>query len=97
MNKTAIKNFAVWARQKLISDITYKAGMLGVTDNGIAQPLKQSTQDLQFFEKPFLFCLGILIGLLTKLLHLRIAHQLLSILHIPDCLIVGVIGLNDRL
>ena len=27
MNKTAIKNFAIWARRKLISDITYKAGM----------------------------------------------------------------------
>ena len=31
MNKTAIKNFAVWARRKLISDITYKAGMLGIS------------------------------------------------------------------
>ena len=29
MNKTAIKNFAVWARRKLISEITYKAGLLG--------------------------------------------------------------------
>jgi len=27
MNKTAIKNFAIWARRKLISDITYRAGM----------------------------------------------------------------------
>ena len=34
MNKTAIKNFVVWARQKLISDITYKAGMLGITEKG---------------------------------------------------------------
>lgn len=50
MNKTAIKNFAVWARQKLISDITYKAGMLGVTENGIAEKLPQSTNDLQFFD-----------------------------------------------
>ena len=50
MNKTAIKNFAIWARRKLISDITYKAGMLGVTENGIAQPLPQSTRDLQFFD-----------------------------------------------
>mgnify|MGYP004651268961 FL=1 len=39
MNKTVIKNFAVWARRKLISDITYKASMLGVTDSGIAEPL----------------------------------------------------------
>lgn len=50
MNKTAIKNFAVWAREKLISDITYKAGMLGVTENGIAEKLPQSTNDLQFFD-----------------------------------------------
>ena len=25
MNKTAIKNFAVWARNKLIADISYEA------------------------------------------------------------------------
>ena len=50
MNKTAIKNFAVWARRKLISDITYKAGMLGITDSGIAEPLSISTKDLQFFD-----------------------------------------------
>ena len=50
MNKTAIKNFAIWARRKLISDITYKAGMLGITETGIAQPMKQSTKDLQFFD-----------------------------------------------
>ena len=50
MNKTAIKNFSVWARQKLISDITYKAGMLGITENGIAEKLPQSTSDLHFFD-----------------------------------------------
>lgn len=32
MNKTAIKNFAVWARKKLIADITYKAGLIGVSE-----------------------------------------------------------------
>ena len=50
MNKTAIKNFAVWARRKLISEITYKAGLLGITEKGIAEPLPQSTKDLQFFD-----------------------------------------------
>ena len=50
MNKTAIKNFAVWARRKLIDDITYKAGLIGVSEIGIAQPLPQSTKDLQFFD-----------------------------------------------
>ena len=50
MNKTAIKNFAVWARNKLIADITYRAGLIGVSEKGIAQPLPQSSKDLQFFD-----------------------------------------------
>lgn len=50
MNKTAIKNFAVWARKKLIADITYQAGLLGVTETGAAKPLAQSTRDMQFFD-----------------------------------------------
>lgn len=50
MNKTAIKNFAIWARKKLIADITYKAGLLGITEKGIQNPLNQSTKDVQFFD-----------------------------------------------
>lgn len=50
MNKNAVKSFAVWARRKLISEITYRAGLLGVTENGAAEPLPQSTKDLQFFD-----------------------------------------------
>ena len=50
MNKTAIKNFAVWARRKLIGEITDKARLLGITDAGVAKPLPQSTDDLQFFD-----------------------------------------------
>lgn len=50
MNKTAIKNFAVWAREKLIADIKYKAGMIGISENGITEPLPQSTNDLKFFD-----------------------------------------------
>lgn len=50
MNKTAIKNFAVWARNKLIADITYKAGLIGMSEKSIAQPLPQSSKDLQFFD-----------------------------------------------
>ena len=42
MNKTAIKNFAVWARNKLIAEIVYKAGLLGVTDKGIAPEFPES-------------------------------------------------------
>lgn len=50
MNKTAIKNFAVWARDKLIKDIKYKAGTIGITENGIAEKLPQSTSDLHFYD-----------------------------------------------
>ncbi len=50
MNKTAIKNFAIWARNKLIADITYKAGLLGITEKEIKNPLPQSTQTVQFFD-----------------------------------------------
>lgn len=50
MNKTAIKNFSVWAREKLISDIKYKASMIGITEDGIADELPQSTKDLHFFD-----------------------------------------------
>jgi len=42
MNKTAIKNFATWARKKLIADITYKASLMGITDQGIKSALPQS-------------------------------------------------------
>ena len=50
MNKAAIEKFAVWARTKLISEITYKMGLLGITEKGIAEPLPQSTGDLQVFD-----------------------------------------------
>lgn len=50
MNKTAIKNFAVWARRKLISEITYKAGLIGITEKGISKPLSMSTDNIQFFD-----------------------------------------------
>ena len=50
MNKTAIKNFAVWARRKLISEITYKAGLIGITEKGISNPLSMSTDNIQFFD-----------------------------------------------
>jgi type II restriction/modification system DNA methylase subunit YeeA len=50
MNKTAIKNFAIWARRKLISDITYKAGIIGINEKSILQPLPISTNNVQFFD-----------------------------------------------
>lgn len=50
MNKAAIEKSAVWARTKLISEITYKMGLIGITDKGIAEPLPQSSNDLQLFD-----------------------------------------------
>jgi hypothetical protein len=50
MNKTAIKNFAIWTRNKLIADITYKAGLLGISGKEIKEPLPQSTLEVQFFD-----------------------------------------------
>lgn len=50
MDKTAIKNFSIWARNKLIADITYKAGLLGVAEEGIKDALPQSTQDAEFYD-----------------------------------------------
>ena len=50
MNKTAIKNFAIWARNKLIADVSYAARLIGVTEDGIAKPLPQSFGDTQFFD-----------------------------------------------
>ena len=32
MNKTAIKNFAIWARNKLIADVSYDARLIGITE-----------------------------------------------------------------
>lgn len=50
MNKTAIRKFAEWAREKLIEDIKYKAGIVGITENGIAEKLPQSTSDMYFYD-----------------------------------------------
>lgn len=35
MNKAAIKNFAIWARNKLIADARSRAKLVGVTEDGI--------------------------------------------------------------
>lgn len=50
MNKTAIKNFAIWARNKLIADIKYKAGLMGITEKGIAGALPQSAGGTEFYD-----------------------------------------------
>ena len=50
MNKTATRKFAEWAREKLIEDIKYKAGTVGITEHGIAEKLPQSTSDTYFYD-----------------------------------------------
>lgn len=50
MNKTAIKNFAIWARNKLIADVSYDARLIGITEDGIAKPLPQCFGGTQFFD-----------------------------------------------
>ena len=50
MNKTAIKNFAIWTRNKLIADVSYDARLIGITEDGIAKPLPQSFGGTQFFD-----------------------------------------------
>ena len=50
MNKTAIKNFAIWARNKLIADISYRAGLMGITADGISAALPQSTGQTEFYD-----------------------------------------------
>ena len=50
MNKTAIKNFAIWARNKLIADIIYRAGLMGITADGIQNALPQSTGTTEFYD-----------------------------------------------
>ncbi len=50
MNKTAIKNFSIWARNKLIADIRYRAGLLGIRPDGIRAPLPQSTGGTEFYD-----------------------------------------------
>lgn len=50
MNKSAIKNFAIWARNKLIADIQYKAGLMGITADGIYSALPQSTKETEFYD-----------------------------------------------
>lgn len=50
MNKSAIKNFAIWARNKLIADIQYRAGLMGITADGIHSALPQSTKETEFYD-----------------------------------------------
>jgi len=42
MDKKAIKTFAIESRKKLIEEVKYQAGLLGITTNGIAEPVEKA-------------------------------------------------------
>lgn len=50
MDKTQLKNFAIWARRRLIEDIKRKAEIIGITENGIQDEAEASANGLQIFE-----------------------------------------------
>ena len=50
IDKTAIKNFAIYSRNKLMNDIKNKAALIGITESGIQKPLSTSTGNVQFFD-----------------------------------------------
>lgn len=50
MDKTAIRNFAIWARKKLIEDTEKEAALYGITEKGIETPLKSGKD--QYFSVP---------------------------------------------
>lgn len=50
MDKTILRNFAIYSRNKLIQDIKNKASMIGITEKGIKNPLSESTLDMLAFD-----------------------------------------------
>lgn len=50
MNKTAIRNFATWARVTLQENMRQRAGLLGITPTAILEPLPASTSEIQYFD-----------------------------------------------
>lgn len=49
MNKTLLKNFASTARVRLMEDVRYRLGLMGITTDGIAAPIHQSS-DMETYE-----------------------------------------------
>ncbi|MCF0227177.1 MAG: hypothetical protein HUK28_07740, partial [Methanobrevibacter sp.] len=49
MDKKAIKTFAVNAREKLIEDAKFQASLLGITENGIEEPIN-TTKDMETYS-----------------------------------------------
>lgn len=50
MNKTAIRNFATWARVTLQENMRQRAALLGITPTAILEPLPASTSEIQYFD-----------------------------------------------
>lgn len=50
MNKSAIKKFSVWAREKLLSDMLYKANLLGISETEIKDPMPQSDEKTEYYD-----------------------------------------------
>ncbi len=50
MEKTVLKDFAVYAEEKLINDIKNKAELMGITEDGINNPIFQSNKDMKIFD-----------------------------------------------
>ena len=49
MNKSLLKNFATAARVRLMDDVRYRLGLMGITAKGIAAPIHQ-TLDMETYE-----------------------------------------------
>ena len=78
-----VLRFAADAAGDLHNDVFFVIGVFG------------KEQNLDFFGKGLLLRLGGGVGFLTKLLHFRVGHQLLSVRHVLLRLIVGVKGLHN--
>lgn len=50
MDKLALKNFAIYFREKLMKDIKNKAKLIGITEEDIKNPLPQSDTDMKVFN-----------------------------------------------
>lgn len=50
MDKTALKKFSIMARNALIRSVADRCGLIGIREDGIQNPLPNSTKDIQFFD-----------------------------------------------
>ncbi|MCB5955574.1 BREX-1 system adenine-specific DNA-methyltransferase PglX [Enterococcus sp. CWB-B31] len=50
LDKTAIKKFAIESRNKLREEVIVKAGLLGISSEGVKVPLDRSTSEIKYFS-----------------------------------------------